>query len=189
MVKIEDWIEINKNDPVYQKMKHDRELQIIELRKKLSNDALPLRKDLQKVGLYINTAWDLVNSKGPYKEAIPILLRHLSQPYLDRNKEGMARALAVRDASFAWPTLMDEYRAAPNNSGYKMGLGAALAVTLPENEISKLVEVAEDTSNGSTRGLFLRRLRRSKSPIAQNSLVKLANDPELSAEILSWKRK
>ena len=57
-----------------------------------------LLADLRKVGYRIRWIWYLVNSAESYPEAIPVLINHLRRPYRDGIREGIARALAVREA-------------------------------------------------------------------------------------------
>ena len=54
----------------------------------------PLVEALAQCGCVVKSVWDLVSSKAPYPAAIPVLLEHLSKPYPDRVREGIARALA-----------------------------------------------------------------------------------------------
>jgi hypothetical protein len=59
----------------------------------------PLVEELNGLGVHVSSVWDLVNTAKPYPEAIPLLLDHLCRAYPDRILEGIARALAVPDAS------------------------------------------------------------------------------------------
>jgi hypothetical protein len=70
---------------------------------RLSAEEAPLAEDLRAVGLSASSAWDLVNSKEPYSQAVPVLLKHLQRPYSDRIREGIARALAIPQAEVTCP--------------------------------------------------------------------------------------
>lgn len=129
-----------------------------------------------------------MNTRTPYPEAIPVLLDHLLRPYSDRVRSGIARALAVPDARYAWPLLVREYKAAPLDSEVKDGLGAALWVTSSDAVIDELIALAKDRSHGGSRLFLLRGLKRSRKPAAKQALDELSNDPELAKEIASWKR-
>lgn len=144
----------------------------------------------------------LVNTSTPYPEAIPILLKHLRHPYLDRTRESIARALAVPELAVreARTFLVEEYRKAPIGKGIiapgetdvyslgtKSGLALAVAAATTEAEIDHLVALARDRSLGSSRLLLLRRLKRSKSEVAKKALEDLATDPDLKKEIASWR--
>ena len=53
--------------------------------------------ELKALGINIQSVWDLVNSPNNYTCAIPILLKHLSEPHYPRVLEGIVRSLAIRD--------------------------------------------------------------------------------------------
>lgn len=182
----EEWFAIRAADPAYQKMRAEKDAALAEKERIFEDDAAPLSEDLKLVGWDVKTAWDLVNTATPYPSAIPVLLRHLNKPYLDRNREGIARALAVPDAAYAWPILKAEYLSAPAGSGAKSGLAVALSATANDEVIEELATLAKDRANGDSRLLLLDGLRRSRSPIARDALKELANDPALAKEIASW---
>ncbi len=133
----------------------------------------PILADLRAIGCEVKSVWDLVNTSGPYPGAIPILLKHLTQAYSDRTKEGIARALAVPDARDAWPLLAAEYRKAPMGEengirlGAKSGLAAALSATATDDVIAQLASLAKDKANGDSRLLLLNALRKSKTAAAK----------------------
>lgn len=154
---------------------------------------IPLLADLETTGTKVASIWDLVNTSAKYEKAIPVLLKHLLLPYPDRVREGIARALAVPEARFAWPTLLAEYRKVRVGGvegirlGVKDGLAAAIAVTATESVLEELIALAKDRSHGSSRLLLLSPLRKSKNQLAKQALRELATDPDLSKEIASWK--
>ena len=175
-------------DPAYVKMRQEKDAALNEKAKRLQKDASPLLEELRGLGWDVKSAWDLVNTAVPYTSAIPVLLKHLGRPYIDRNREAIARALAVPAAAYAWPILKEEYRLAPFNSGVKNGLAVALSAVVRESVIEELVELVKDQSNGESRVLLLQGLRKSSSIAAREALVELASDPALAKEIASWSR-
>lgn len=54
--------------------------------------------ELAAVGFKVNGVYDLVNSKRSYKDAIPVLVKLLPSLRETRIKEGVVRALAVKEA-------------------------------------------------------------------------------------------
>jgi len=170
-----------------------RKLKRTERSVRLRAEEASILTDLRVIGLNVESVWDLVNTSTQYTEAIPILLKHLLLPYSDRTKEGIARALAVPGARYAWPLLVAEYRKAPIGHengirlGAKTGLAAALSATATDDEIEELADLAKDRSQGDSRLLLLRLLRRSKTPIARQALEELKSDPALAKEIASWR--
>jgi hypothetical protein len=130
------------------------------------------------------------------------LLKHLVQPYSDRTREGIARALAVPETAVreAWPILVQEFRAAPTGRGLvapgdteefmlgaKDGLACALSVAFTDGTLEELIALIKDPKNGESRLLLLSGLRKSKNPLAQRTLTELSDDPTFKAEISSWR--
>ena len=161
----------------------------------------PIIHDLHQAGVSVSSLWDLVNTSTPYPKAIPVLLKHLLYSYSDRVREGIARALAVKDPQVrnAWKTLVEEYLKAPFGNGViapgdskefrlgaKSGLACALAVAVTEDVMPDLIALIRDRTNGESRVLLLSALRKSKSSIAHATIRDVANDPELEKEIFSW---
>ncbi len=98
-----------KNDPVYLEMraKKDREFKEKEELYKIEEKELVV--DLKNSGCKINSVWDLINTSESYPKAIPVLVNHLSKNYSDAIKEGIVRALTVKEAKgIAGQTLIKE---------------------------------------------------------------------------------
>lgn len=153
----------------------------------------PVVEALREAGVEVDSVWDLVNTAKPYPKAIPVLLEELGKPYSSRVREGIARALSVRDAKAAWPILVEKYRKEPNLpgnlSGAKDGLAVALSATVTNDTIDELIALAKDVSHGSTRLLLLHGIRRSRTPQAKRAIEELASDPQLAKEIASWRKR
>ncbi len=175
-------------DPAYVKMRQEKDAALEKKAQQLREDASPLLDELREAGWNVKSAWDLANTATPYPNAIPILLNHLRKPYIDRNREAIARALAVPAAAYAWPTLKEEYRVAPVDSGVKNGLAVALSAIAGDSVIEELVGLVKDPTNGESRVLLLQGLRKSSSTAAREALAELASDPALAKEIASWTR-
>lgn len=191
-----------QSDPQFVSRREAQEREWAERSARLRAEEEPILADLRGAGWDVESVWDLVNTSIGYPEAIPILLKHLLLPYSDRTREGVARALAIPEAKYAWQTLVAEYRKAPMGIGIiapsdtkefslgaKDGLACALSATVTRETVEELVRLAKDRSHGSSRLLLLRALRRSESPAAKQALTELASDPDLAKEIASWKRR
>lgn len=153
-----------------------------EVRKMLeaayAEDEKPLIQDLKKLGYNFSSSWDLVNTKSSYRNAIPILIAHLSKRYLIKNREGIARALAVKGAKgIACKAILDEYNNTPKNlSNYRWVLGNTMAVIMVDDFIDSVVEIIQDESNGESRQMFVAALGNTKSSKVRDVLQKLMND-------------
>lgn len=142
----------------------------------------PLVKELRAAGVDVRSVWDLVNTTAPYTAALPILLTHLQHPYPEAVREGIARALAVPEAKFAWKVLLRVYRQEKEQRA-KDGLAVAIAAVANEEVIDDVVSLARDAQLGPSRLLLLGALERSVDPRAGAALEELAADPELKDEI------
>lgn len=58
----------------------------------------PMIADLAKAGFEVTSVWDLVNTNKSYPAAIPILLDHLHRPYHKDIRNGIIRALTIKEA-------------------------------------------------------------------------------------------
>ena len=142
----------------------------------------PLLEELHAAGFQVNSAWDFVNSPNTYSAAIPILLAHLPRPYPAAVREGIARALAVREASRGWEVLIRLYRE-EHEVRSKDGLAVAIAAASNDELIDDVIALAKDKAQGPSRVLLLGALARSAEPRARAALSDLASDPDLTEEI------
>jgi hypothetical protein len=142
----------------------------------------PLVEELRAAGLQVQSAWDLVNTPGSYLEALPILLAHLPRPYPAPVREGIARALAVREASCGWAVLTRLYRDEIEVRA-KDGLAVAIAAAANDELIGDVIALARDKPQGPSRVLLLGALERSTDPRARAALMELGTDPDLTKEI------
>lgn len=143
----------------------------------------PLMDDLANVGIHAEV-WDLVNTSASYPEAILILIKHLSWPYHRDIKEGIVRALAVKEAKgIANKAIMDEYLRTPKEDSdhpwiyhFKWAFGNTMTVIVTENDLDDLIRIVLDESNGTSRDGFVEALAKLKSPKVMEVLSQLVND-------------
>lgn len=155
----------------------------------MDEGSAPLATELKQVGWDVRSPWELVNTPVPYESAIPVLLQHLDGPYLDRNREGIGRALAVKEAAYAWPILRAAYEKEPPDTGMKTGLAVALSAIAKPDRRGELIELVSNPVHGRTRIFFVDNLRRSRSPEAKATLDALADDPDLGSDIARYESK
>jgi hypothetical protein len=143
----------------------------------LREEVKPLTDELATVGIKADV-WDLVNTSARYEEAIPILVKHLRKPYHRKNKEGIVRALAVKEAKgIANKTIMEEYRKAPKEDHhFRWAFGNTLNVIVTRDDLDDLIEIVLDETNGNSRQMFVRALAKLKLPRVKETLHKLTND-------------
>lgn len=169
-------------DPEFVAARERQDAEIAAREAELRIAEAPLAEALRAVGLQVESAWDLVNTAEPYPEALPILIEHLRRPYPDAVREGIARALGVPDASFAWDELVEHYRR-EKSGRVKDGLAAALSgiAAADERFLDKVIELAEERENGPSRVLLLYVFRKPR-PNAKEVLTRFREDPELRKE-------
>ncbi len=180
-----------RSDPVWLAAREDEERERQRKQADWREAEAPLVDELHMAGFEVDSAWGLVNRSTPYPEALPILLEHLERAYPDRVREGIARALAVRDAKFGWETLTRLYRQEVAGTDAKDGLAAAIAAVADDEVIDQVIGLARDATHGDSRLLLLRALARSKDPQARGALEEFAEDPALTGEgqrLLSGRR-
>ena len=139
-------------------------------------------EDLRAIGYReVQSVWDFVNTDDPYPDAVPILLHHLPKPYPDRLRAGIARALAVPEARYAWAQILEAYRKEPpmevGEMAAKEGLAVALSAIADDDVIDDVLEVFEDKSECNSRMILTVPLEKSKDPRATEALLALRDDP------------
>lgn len=135
--------------------------------------------ELGELGLQADSIWDLVNMKGRYPDGVVnLLLRYLPYDYHDRNKEGIVRALTVKEAKGkASEALILEYENTPvEKDDLRWVIGNAIATVMTVKDIPWVFSAVQDKNNGSSRGQLIKAVASVKSKEAENILIKLADD-------------
>jgi hypothetical protein len=147
----------------------------------LSKEHSVLIEELSTVGININSVYDLVNTKKRYPLAIPFLVKHLLMNYHDKNKEGIVRALCVKEAvGFATPYLIDEYHKTSNDKkNLKWVIGYAIFITATKDYIEDFYKIIDDKSNGISRQYLVMALTKFKIEKLEDYLISLFDQEEL----------
>lgn len=185
-----------RSDPEWVRQSSGRERIRKAALEELSKAQEPLLVALASAGLPLTSVYDLVNTKSKYDAAIPILLRHLSKPYPNKIREGIARSLGRRWArNLAWDQVLRAYRNEANKarsaspgeigapSGPKDGLAVALSCMAEPDDLAQLIELITDPRNGPSRIFFVTNLSRSRRSVARNALLNLRGDPDLRVAV------
>ncbi len=116
---------------------------------------------LRNAGLKVNSVFDLVNSRSSYKEAIPILIELL--PTIDENwiKEGVVRALAVKEAvgEGVSRAMIREFEAIspsapPSEQALKWAIANTLSVVARDPVFEEVSALARDKRHGKAREML-----------------------------------
>ena len=123
---------------------------------------------------------------GDYSSAYPILVEHLRYPYMERTRDGIARALTVPDAfSVAWDAVRDEFldNTDTKTTGFKFALGNALAQQMDESVLPEVLAMVTDTRHGENRAPMVEILveYRERDDVRQ-VLEALTEDPQVARE-------
>lgn len=146
-----------------------------------------IKSELEKVGIYINDIYDLVNTNEPYPLAISVLINLLKEGIEHiGTKEGVVRALAVKEAiGKASPVLIAEYNRVPKDKMMlRWAIGNTIYTTITEDDIESILQIIQDKSNGMSRQMFVAALGKVKSEKAEQILIMLLDDDEVTPHAL-----
>lgn len=149
-------------------------------------DANRVQEELGKIGVQIDDIFDLVNTKEPYPKAVPVLLNLLSEVSHDGIKEGIIRALAVKEAKgVAGKSLIKEYKKTPKDKSLLLwAIGNTMEVVISDDDIDDVLEIVADKENGISRQMFTVALGKVKSERSEQALISLLDDDEISPHVL-----
>jgi hypothetical protein len=140
--------------------------------------------ELNKAGVHIDGIYDLVNSRTVYPEAIPVLVSCLSIVRDRVIKEGIVRAITVKEAKGkADKALIHEFRNIPPEASelqnLKWAIGNALSVVATDAVFDDLAGLVTTIEHGKAREMIVIALGKMKNPTAGEVLTRLLSDEEL----------
>ncbi len=183
----ERWLE---QHPDWRPIWEERERQDAQVAQALRDEA---HLDVQSV-------FDLVNTREPYPEAIPTLLRLLSQVSEPFIKEGIVRALTVKEArGVAARPLIEEFKRieAPSTTeeanqlglypllSYKWTVGNAIGFVATKEDLEEIFALLRDPRHGEARQQLIEALVRLKPQGAIPLLMELLNDPTVALQAIN----
>ena len=146
-----------------------------------------VKSELEKVGIFINDIYDLVNTRDPYPLAVPVLLDLLKEGIEHHGtKEGVVRALAVKDAiGKASPILIAEYNRVPKDRmTLRWAIGNTVYTTITSDDVDSILPIVKDQKNGISRQMFVAALGKVESEEAEDALIELLDDEEVTPHAL-----
>jgi hypothetical protein len=147
---------------------------------KLRAAEAPLAAELQELGYAVDSAWEMY-LYGEYDDAIPVLVRHLHEPYPDWVRRGIATALNTRASSTYWSQFVSLYEATEGSEA-KNGLAIILSTLVTRATLAEYMKLVLDEENGDSRILMIRALKRLRDPRGRELLEKLQAHPSLGVE-------
>lgn len=147
--------------------------------------------ELQKAGIKVDGVYDLVNTRRSYKEAVPLLARPLPSVKDDRIKEGVVRALAVKEAvgEDVSRAMIREFEAIspsapPSEQALKWAIANTLSVVARDSVFEKVAALASNKQHGKAREMLAVALGNMKDPRAVDVLLELLDDDEVARHAL-----
>lgn len=149
------------------------------------NENKMICEELSKVGLHINSIYDLVNSDETYPEAMPILINMLPVVKSDRIKEGVARALTIKNAGKeVAQALIKEFASYQTSTEteelVKWAIANAISEVAGKTQFDEVLKLIYDKSNGKSRGPLVNLISKKNSPHALEILIELLKDEDIS---------
>lgn len=161
----------------------------LDLARELRVAQRPLIAALREVGVDVEDVYELVNAQWSDRRAIPVLVEHLRRDYPPRVLEGVARALARRDAAPYWQYLVEAYKNS-TEVGAQQGAACAVAAAAAHEHVHALLMLIADESLGSSRVLLLPALGRlGDDGVVEPFLERLTQHPVMRREAASTLRK
>jgi len=143
--------------------------------------------ELRAVGIKVDGVYDLVNSRRSYKEAIPVLVKLLPSIQETRIKEGVVRALAVKEAvgEEVARAMIQEFEAIdpsapPVEQGLRWAIANTLSVVARDSVFEQVAGLACDHRHGKAREMLAEALANMKDPRAVDVLIGLLDDDEIA---------
>jgi len=170
-------------DPAYQERVKARRL--IDEREEIARreDEKPILADLLEVGIRVDSVWDLVNTSASYPSAIPVLAKHLAHPYFKMNREGLLRALAVKEskgiADEALIGMLTSLQpvSTPEKHQLVWLVGNALPFAASSRSLPLIASLAKDPQYAEARDGMIEALGKWRNPISVETLVHLLDEP------------
>ena len=173
-----------QQDDEYQ-LQQQRRMQMFDAeRDALSKEEEKLVDELNSAGASVKSVWDLVNTEEKYEEAIPVLARHLNQPYSSKIKEGIIRALTVAEARGAVGSALIEMFRSENDDYVRWAIGNALAIVAESEDIENISALLSDDSYGESRGMLVHAIARLGSNNSVDFIIGLLADQAVCAQAI-----
>jgi hypothetical protein len=141
-----------EGNPAWVAARDERERELAVRQREFARLEAPLVSALRGAGFDIDSVWDLVNNSphpflqrrfvGDYSKAYPILVEHLGRPYDPKIREGIIRALTVRDGGQSVEHALFAAFQAEVELTARWVLANALKVAMPYQRRRKHPEIA-----------------------------------------------
>ena len=145
-------------DPEYLELRARKDAELAAFVAEFAHEERMIAGEAKALGYGISSVWDFVNNTphpvlertfiGAYDRAYAMLIRHLQVPHHPRVREGIIRALTVRDGGEAvWQALHQEFIREPDKE-LRWVLANALKVAMPYRKRAKFPDIAHVYKSG-----------------------------------------
>jgi hypothetical protein len=141
------------SDPEYLARIAEQDRCIAKLVAEVAEEEDRIAREAAKLGYKITSVWDFVNNTphpflprpfvGPYDRAYPMLVRHLRLPHQPRIREGIIRALTVKDGGQLVSAALYQEFIVEKDPAVRWVLANALRAAMPLKERKEHPEIAE----------------------------------------------
>lgn len=170
-----------ENQDYQQKMAKKERARLSKM-KRLGQEETELVKDLNVVGIQVDSVWDLVNSTNTYEAAIPVLLKHLDKKYSAEIREGLVRALTIPEARGVVDTKLLEMFKSEEDKSFRWIIGNALATVASKKNEGQILGLLSESSYGEERNMLVYALARLQKTRAIPLLISYVEDKNLVAQ-------
>jgi hypothetical protein len=142
--------------------------------------------ELDRVGVAVRSTQDLMHTKQPYPDAIPVLVRMLSVVQGYTMKEIIARTLGTKEArghaegpliSLFSTSLSDDSQDAKR---LRWAIANSLDILGSKGISGLLLPLLRDPRSGSARGPLILAAAKTKDPAVIDDLLELLNDDDVT---------
>jgi hypothetical protein len=125
----------------YQARLAEREERAAAVRAIYAPEDAALVEEFLGAGISVTSVYDLVNTSAPYPELHPILVRHLDVPHHRIIREGIIRALTIKNAGAAAESALFRHFQSESDSHLRWVLANALKTVMPYSKRKKHPEI------------------------------------------------
>ncbi len=161
----DEWAALLESCPEWVAQRDAREAETQAKEQRYLAEETPLREALHALGYPVKWVWDFVNTAQSYPDAIPVLIDHLRRPYSDAVREGIARALAVREArGLAGGAIVETLREEGLGQQLRWALANTLTVVADRTNRDGIKEVLTAEDNKDVADRLSRALKTAAKP-------------------------
>jgi len=167
----------NTSDFDLARERHKRANERAERARRVQEDEESIIRDLASVGVSVQSIWDFVNTTDAYPNAIPVLIQHVTEEHEAITKEGLARALTVKEARpTASRALISEFEPARHPWHVQAALATAIGYVADASLAADVARLIQDRRLGIVRWVLIDGIRRIRDARIVGALVSVLED-------------